>query len=114
MQSSPYTKAVPAILAEMEQKRQEQEQQPNQDGQDTQEEVIHVYPVAGGGILFTKTEIPPEDTDTQEPQSPIVASNEPETDIRPTTRREPPIVLYFLLLLFLFTALDNAEAFFNF
>ena len=114
MQSSPYTKAVPAILAEMEQERQEDDkQQPDQKTQTEQEEVIYVYRTTEGGMLLSPTKI--GEGEAKEPQAPTVDSTTPTTDHRPTTtsRREPPIVLYFLLLLVFFTVLDNADTFFT-
>jgi len=115
MQSSPYAKTVPSILAEMEHERQEddnQQQPPDQDTETEQEQVVYVYRTNEGGMLLSPTKIG-EQGEAQEPEPPTVNSTTPETDTRPRTRRDPPIFLYFLLLLFLFTALDNADTFFS-
>jgi hypothetical protein len=97
---SQYASAVPAILAEMEEARQEDEaMRPDQDGEAGQK-VIYVYPFEGGGLVFTDTPI--ED----EPDSHIVNNRGPE----PTTRREPPYFLHFLLILLLFVLLDSADS----
>src|SRR5258708_35542779 len=62
-------------------------------------------------MLLSPTKIG-EQGEAQEPEPPTVNRTTPETDTRPRTRRDPPIFLYFLLLLFLFTPLDNADTFF--
>lgn len=98
---SQYAKRVPAILAEMEKGREEDERADHQE-ETGEPEVIHVYPLEGGGLVFTKTPI--ED----EPEAPIVDSMEPETDQR-SPRKDPPYFLYFLLILLLFLGLDSAD-----
>ena len=104
-QTSQYAKALPAILAEMEKEREEDEtQQPDQDGQGDGEKVVYVYPLEGGGVVFTQTPI------DEEPQTLIVNTQEPETDIRPPQRKDPPYFLHFLLLLLLFVGLESADA----
>jgi len=65
-------------------------------------ETIHIYPVAGGGILLTKEELAPD-----EPEAPILDSQEPDTHPRPA--KDPPYFLHFLLILFLFIGLDSAD-----
>ncbi len=68
---------------------------------------IHVYPVAGGGILFTKVPL-----DQKEPT--IIESQEPDTEI-PLTKhtttpgKEPPFFLSFLLMLCFFLLFDVAD-----
>lgn len=104
MQTSPYVNAVPAILAEMEKGREEDETTTGQKAETGEPEVIHVYPLEGGGLVFTTTPI--ED----KPEAPIVDSQEPETDKRPTTPKEPPYFLHFLLLLLLFLGLDSLDS----
>jgi hypothetical protein len=97
---SQYAKAVPAILAEMEETRQEDEDShPDQDREED-EKVIYVYPLEGGGLVFTDNPI--ED----EPDPPIVDSQGPE----PGMRREPLFFLHFLLILLLFVLLDSADS----
>ena len=99
MQSSKYAQQVPAILAQMEQARQEDETQ----HQPAEQGMIHVYRLEGGGIVMTDTPI--ED----EVQPPPTVDAEPETDHRPTRSGQIPYFLQFLLLLFLFLALDNVD-----
>src|SRR5947209_6206920 len=100
MQSSKYARQVPAILAEMEQERERDDKQPDQ-GEQVPEKVVYIYPLEGGGVVFTETPI-------DEPAAPNVVSAEPETDQRPITRKDPPYFLHFLLLLLLFVGLDSA------
>ncbi|HJT59418.1 MAG TPA: baseplate J/gp47 family protein [Ktedonobacteraceae bacterium] len=109
MQHSPYVKAVPSLLAEMEQERQAgNDQQPQSDQQDQKHEIVlYRYSLEGGGVVLTTT---PLDDDQQHP--PVVDAQEPETDQHSTTRRYPLYVLHFLLLLFLFVGLDNIETVF--
>src|SRR5258706_209988 len=60
MQSSPYAKIVPSILAEMEHERQEddnQQQPPDQDTETEQEQVVYVYRTSEGGMLLSPTKI---------------------------------------------------------
>lgn len=97
---SQYANAVPAILAEMEEARQQDEASRPDQGGEAGEKVIYVYPLEGGGLVFTET--PVED----EPDPPIVDSREQE----PGTRREPPHLLHFLLILLLFVLLDSADS----
>ncbi len=97
---SQYANAVPAILAEMEEARQEDEASQPDQGREAGEKVIYVYPLEGGGLVFTETPI--ED----EPDLPPVDSRGPE----PGTRRETPYFLHFLLLLLLFVLLDSADS----
>lgn len=104
MQKSPYVEAVPAIVAEMEHERQEDNDQlPS--AQDEQP-VIYRYRVEGGGMVLSN--VPLEDDD---PQPPIVDSQD-KTDQRPRTRKQPPYFLHFLLILFIFVALDNVDSVF--
>ncbi len=90
----------------MEKGRQEDETTPRPD-EAGEAEVIHVYPVEGGGILLTTTEIPQD-----EPDVPIVESQEPQTEKQRTTSKAPPSVLHCLLILVLFLCLDSADTFF--
>ena len=99
---SQYAKQVPAILAAMEKGREEDEKTARQE-ETGEPEIIHVYPLEGGGLVFTKNPI--ED----EPEPPIVESTEPKTDQRPVWRKGPPHFFYFLLILLLFLLLDSAD-----
>src|SRR5256885_1086719 len=104
MQTSQYAHAVPAILAEMEQGREEDEtRQPDQD-EHVPEKIIYVYPLEGGGAVFTET---PIEDEAQAPR--IVDSSDPESDQRPTQRKDPPYFLHFVLLLLLFIIFDSAD-----
>jgi len=68
---------------------------------------VYIYPTDKGGLLFTSTPI----EEDQEPQT-IIESGEPapQPATHPTTRREPPYFLHFILILFLFIVLDSADA----
>src|SRR5438445_2189203 len=79
MQSCKYARQVPAILAEMEQERERDDKQPDQ-GEQVPEKVVYIYPLEGGGVVFTETPI-----DEDEPAAPTVVSAGPETDQRPIT-----------------------------
>lgn len=103
MQSSKDARQVPAILAEMEQERERDDKQPGQ-GEQVPERVVYIYPLEGGGVVFTETPI-----DEDEPAAPNVVGAEPETDQRPITRKGPPYCLHFLLLLLLFVGLNSAD-----
>src|SRR5258708_28092885 len=61
---------------------------------------IHVYPVEGGGIIFTKTPL----EEDQQPHT-IIDSDVPLTP----KRRETPYFLYFVLMLYLFLLLNIAN-----
>jgi VCBS repeat-containing protein len=102
-QTSQYAKALPAILAEMGKGREEDEKT-SQNAETEEPEVIHVYPLEGGGLVFTKTPIEEDD-----PGTIIVDSQEPETESRPTQRKDPPYFLYFFLILLLLLLLDSAD-----
>lgn len=103
MQSSKYARQVPTILAETEQERERDDKQPDQDEQEP-EKVVYIYPLEGGGVVFTET---PIEEDESAPR--IVESGEPETDQRPIQRKDPPYFLHFVLLLLLFICLDSAD-----
>src|SRR5258708_26157208 len=62
---------------------------------------IHVYPVEGGGILFTKTPL----EEDQQPHT-IIDSDVPLTP----KRRDPQYFLYFVLMLCVFLLLDIANS----
>jgi len=69
---------------------------------------IHVYPVAGGGILFSHVPL-----DQEEPT--IIESQEPDTEIplrrhATTPGKEPPFFLFFLLILGFFLLFDMADS----
>jgi hypothetical protein len=103
MQSSKYARQVATILAEMEQEQERDDKQPDQDEQ-APEKVVYIYPLEGGGVVFTETPI-----EDEEPQPSIVECREPETDQRPIQRKGPPHFLHFLLLLLLFVGLDSGD-----
>lgn len=109
MQASPYASAVPAILAEMENQREEGENPPPPNTEEEPEKIVYVYPLEGGGVVFTDT---PIEEDQQQPQAPVVDAQEPKTDMRLTPRREPAYFLHFLLILLVFVGLDSLDAVF--
>ncbi len=100
---SQYAKRVSVILAENEKGQGDDETTTGQQAEIGEPEIIHVYPLEDGGLVFTTTPI--ED----EPEAPVVDSTEPETDQRPVSRKDPPYFLYFLLILLLFLGLDSAD-----
>src|SRR5260370_26337150 len=55
MQASPYARAVPAILAEMENRREANGNAPPPNPEEEAEKVVYVYPLEGGGVGFTDT-----------------------------------------------------------
>jgi hypothetical protein len=121
MQTNPYVSAVPAILAEMEQSREADEREHQPDQQDEPGggavEKMFVYRTDTGGWLISPTKIQEGEQDLpleedDQPQPPIIDSQELETDQRPTTRRQPPYFLHFLLMLFIFIGLDNLDTVF--
>lgn len=120
MQTSQYARAVPAIVADMQSAREEadnQPQQPDQQDEPGSEEIekIYVYRTDNGGWLASPTKLEGEEPSTEEddqPQVPIVDSQEPGIDTRSTTRHDPPYVLHYLLILFLFIGLDNLDSVF--
>ncbi len=96
---------VQHLLATLEGPGKEEDAQPPEEEHVT----IHVYPVAGGGILFSKVSL-----DQEEPT--IVDSEEdPDTEIplteQPTTAaKEPPFFFSFLLILCFFVLFDLADS----
>src|SRR5713226_2235640 len=81
-----------------------------QDAQTPEEEqaTIHVYPVAGGGLLFSPVPFDQE-------EATIIESQEPDTEIpltkQPTTpEKEPFFFPYFLLILCFFVLFDLADS----
>ena len=121
MLTSPYASAVPAILAEMEQSREADEREHQPDQQDEPGsgavEKLFVYRTDTGGWLISPTKIQEGEQDLplgedDQPQPPAIDSQEPETDQRPTTCRQPPYFLHFLLILFIFLGLDNLDTVF--
>jgi hypothetical protein len=93
----------------MERQREEDEnkqQQPDQQGEIESGEpelVLHRYHVEGGGVILSS--VPLEEA----PQPPIVDSQEPETDQRPTPRKTPPFLRIVLMIFCLFLFLDSAD-----
>src|SRR5258708_8675576 len=96
--ASPYDKDIQHMLAALNAEGAGDETPlPDEETQAT----IHVYPVEGGGILFTKTPL----EEDQQPHT-IIDSDVPLTP----TRREPPYYLYFVLMLCVFLLLDIANS----
>jgi len=107
MQASPYARAVPAILAEMENRREANGNAPPPNPEEEAEKVVYVYPLEGGGVVFTDT---PIEEDDQQPQALVVDAQETKTDTRLAPRREAAYFLHFLLILFVFVGLDSLNA----
>src|SRR5260370_19127393 len=107
MQASPYARAVPAILAEMENRREANGNDPPPNPEEEAEKVVYVYPLEGGGVVFTDT---PIEEDDQQPQALVVDAQETKTDTRLAPRREPAYFLHFLLILFVFVGLYSLTA----
>lgn len=106
MQSSRYAQKAPALLAKMEQERgQGDQEQSDQKGQEP-EKVVYVYPLEGGGLVFTDTPVEEEDAQVH-----IVDSGELATDTRPAPRYDPLAFLHFLLILCIFLGLDNVDTY---
>src|SRR5713226_3713889 len=106
---SQYAKVVPDILAEMKEGREPDDGQrppdklyPDEHGE-PEKKIVYVYRTDDGGIFLSPTKV-----EEDEPAAPIVANQ----DTRQTARRSIPLFVHFLLILFLFAALDNVDAFF--
>lgn len=98
---SQYAKEIKNILATLNEQGDEQDHAlPDEEELET----IHVYPVEGGGILFTRTPIEPEEA------APLVIdSQDDHSSTAPTaTQTSPPFVL-FLFLLCVFVLGDLAD-----
>src|SRR5713226_6152848 len=97
---SQYAKEIKHLLATLNEQGGEYDQSlPDEEEPDT----IHVYPVEGGGILFTRTPLEPEES-----ASPVIDSQDDQTMGTPLAKTPPPFVL-FLLLLCLFVLGDVAD-----
>src|SRR5216684_9423106 len=96
---SQYAKEIKHILATLNEQGDESDQPlPDEEELDT----IHVYPVEGGGILFTRTPLEPE-----EAAPPIIDS---QNDHASTTAAKTPLpFVLFLLLLCVFVLFDVAD-----
>src|SRR5260370_37949638 len=66
-------------------------------------ETIHVYPVEGGGILFTRTPLEPDES------APPIIDSQNDHDASTAVAKSPPLVVLFLLLLCLFVVWDVAD-----
>jgi len=97
---SQYAKEIKHILAALNEPGNENEL-PLPDEEEMQE--IHVYPVEGGGILFTRE--PLED----QPAAPTIDSQDDRTTTASKVKTPPPFVL-FLLLLCVFVLCDTADS----
>ena len=98
---SQYAKDIKHILATLNEQGDEDNDTPLPDEEDL--DTIHVYPVEGGGILFTRTPLEEE----EEAAPPIVDSQETRTSTRAAT--SPPPFVLFLLLLCVFVVGDIAD-----
>ncbi len=88
---SQYAKEITHILATL-----------NKRGDEEELDTIHVYPVEGGGILFTRTPLEPE-----EAAPPVIDSQDDHSST--TTAKTPPPFVLFLLLLCVFVLFDVAD-----
>ncbi len=101
-----YTEDIPRMLAARYAQGYESEEEADE------QETIHVYPVEGGGLLFTTT--PLEEGDDQgEDQEIIIDSEAPPSEARdpaaPAREGGRLYALHVVLLVLLFFALDNAD-----
>src|SRR5260370_37492457 len=95
---SQYAKEIKHILATLNETGDEYDQPlPDEEELDT----IHVYPVEGGGILFTRTPLEPEEG------APPIIDNQDHHANRAATI--PPQFVLFLLLLCVFVLGDMAD-----
>jgi hypothetical protein len=102
MTNSPYARDLHTILAALHTPGGEQDDAlPEEEAID---ETIHVYPVEGGGILFTKTLLEEE----AEPDSSIVDS-QPHAVRHRTNRAGLPVWLVVALVFLLMLLLDSAD-----
>lgn len=100
-QSSPYAHELEQILAALHAPEGEQEQALPEEEEPSN--TIHVYPVEGGGVLFSSVPLEQDEPDT-------TIDNQP-SDVRPRfTSPRPPHFLSFVLLLVLFLLLDAANS----
>ncbi len=97
---SQYAKEIKHILATLNEHGNEDDSSlPDEEELDT----IHVYPVEGGGILFTRTPLEPD-----EAAPPVIDSQDNQTAGVRIAKTPPPFVL-FLLLLCVFVLGDVAD-----
>ncbi len=92
---SQYAKEIKHILAAL---HEQDTPLPDEEELDT----IHVYPVEGGGILFTRTPLEPEET-----AAPVIDSQDDHAST--AAAKSPPLFVVFLLLLCVFVLGDVAD-----
>lgn len=106
MQKSQYANAVPGMIADMEREREEQgDQRPPAQEDGVPEFVLHRYYVEGGGVVLSSVPL-------EEDAPPSGVDGEPETGHRSRPYRQPPYLLYYLLMLLLFVGLDSVDSVF--
>jgi hypothetical protein len=97
---SQYAKEIKHILATLNEPGDESNQPlPDEEELDT----IHVYPVEGGGILFTRTPIEPDEA------APLVIDSQDNQTAGTSQAKTPPLFVLFLLLLCVFVLGDLAD-----
>jgi hypothetical protein len=105
-QSSPYAQNLEHILAALHTPEDEQEQSlPDEEPLPT----FHVYPVEGGGVLFSPVPLEQDEDDEQE-DGPLVIDSQPPIPRPRLMSQHPPHFLSFVLLLVLFLLLDAANS----
>ncbi len=104
--SSQYTQKLPTMLAAQTDEGDNESNTAAPFPDQQEEQVIHVYPVAGGGLLFSPTEL-----DHEESQATIIDSEEPppQPQAQKPKQRESLSVLHGVLIVLLFLLLDSAS-----
>jgi flagellar motor protein MotB len=105
---SQYAQDIQRMLATLQDSGREEEALPSEE---EELETVHVYPVEGGGILFTKTQL-----DQDELSSTMIDRKEPDKNTTQTTQKvatpvkEPSFFPDFMLILCFFLLLDMADS----